>query len=107
METPPQYNFMDVRRLQLQFSIKIASNHIGHSLWIPCEVVLVFCGNLFSQFQQSVECLLFFGFFNQLRQKHTENIGTVMPGGYGNPVDETMQLFDCGIGRLGFCKEVG
>ena len=86
---------------------KKASNHIGHSPWIPCKVILVFCGNLFSQFQQSVECLLFFGLFNQLRQKHPENIDAVMPGGCGNLVDEIMQLFDSGIGRLGFCKKIG
>ena len=65
------------------------------------------CGNLFSQFQQGIECLLFVGLFNQLRQKHTENIGAVMPGRCGNLVDEVMQFFDSNIGWLGFCKKIG
>jgi len=67
----------------------------------------VFCSNLFSHFQQIIKCLLFFGLFNQLSQKHTENIGAVMPGRCGNLVDEVMQLFDSGIGGLGFCKKIG
>ena len=30
-----------------------------------------------------------------------------MPCRSGNLVDEVMQLFDSGIGRLGFCEKIG